>query len=131
MSTSDCVELTLPRSYGQGYRWFGFGGGSHRCRGEMFAYVQIKTIWAFLLRNFDMKLSSELPEPDYTAMVVGPRKPYVCPLQKMCIHIYSYTYLVVFWHMNMKIIIFQMQGAVQAPCALWWRQSEVKLEILS
>jgi sterol 14-demethylase len=62
-------------SYGQGYRWFGFGGGSHRCRGEMFAYVQIKTIWAYLLRNFDMKLSSKLPEPDYTAMVVGPLKP--------------------------------------------------------
>jgi sterol 14-demethylase len=65
------------RSYGQGYRWFGFGGGSHRCRGEQFAYVQIKTIWAYLLRNFDMKLSTKLPEPDYTAMVVGPLKPYV------------------------------------------------------
>jgi hypothetical protein len=37
--------------------------------------VQIKTIWAYLLRNFDMKLSSKLPEPDYTAMVVGPLKP--------------------------------------------------------
>lgn len=70
-------RTNLTRSYGQGYRWFGFGGGSHRCRGEQFAYVQIKTIWAYLLRNFDMKLSSKLPEPDYTAMVVGPLKPYV------------------------------------------------------
>ena len=69
--------LTCVSRYSQGYRWFGFVGGSHRCRGEQFAYVQIKTIWAYLLRNYDMKLACKLPEPDYTAMVVGPLKPYV------------------------------------------------------
>jgi sterol 14-demethylase len=39
--------------------------------GENFAYLQIKTIWSVLLRNFDIELVGELPKPDYTAMVVG------------------------------------------------------------
>ena len=41
--------------------------------GETFAYMQMKTIWSHLLRNFDMELVDPLPEPDYTAMVVGPK----------------------------------------------------------
>ena len=87
------------RSYGQGYRWFGFGGGSHRCRGEMFAYVQIQTIWSYLLRNFDMKLSAALPDADYTAMVVGPKKPYVCTLRTSFINIYLLCVCVVVFYL--------------------------------
>jgi sterol 14-demethylase len=43
--------------------------------GETFAYMQIKTIWAILLRNFEFELVGKLPEPDYEGMVVGPKHP--------------------------------------------------------
>jgi sterol 14-demethylase len=55
--------------------FIGFGGGRHGCMGETFAYMQIKTIWSILLRNFDFELVGELPEPDYEGMVVGPKHP--------------------------------------------------------
>ena len=103
--------------YSQGYRWFGFGGGSHRCRGEQFAYVQIKTIWAYLLRNFDMKLACKLPEPDYTAMVVGPLKPCV----PACLNVYLNMAcgVLVHEHKCSGDSFLQMQGAVQASHPLW------------
>jgi len=53
--------------------WLGFGGGRHRCIGEQFAYLQIKTIWAYLLRNFDIEMEGDMPEPNYEALVVGPQ----------------------------------------------------------
>ena len=74
------------------YSYLGFGGGRHACmvrkprycccvcflgtehllqQGENFAYLQIKTIWSVLLRNFDMEVAGPLPKPDYKAMVVG------------------------------------------------------------
>jgi sterol 14-demethylase len=43
--------------------------------GEQFAYMQIKTVWSVLLRKFDLELISPLPEPNYEAMVVGPKGP--------------------------------------------------------
>ena len=52
--------------------WLGFGGGRHRCIGENFAYMQIKTIWAYLLRNFELEMEGGLPQPNYEALVVGP-----------------------------------------------------------
>ena len=62
----------FPKSrHAQGCRWFGLGGGSHRCCGQQFAGVRMKTIWAYLLRNYDMKLAGKLPEPDRTAMGVS------------------------------------------------------------
>ena len=45
--------------------FIGFGSGRHGCMGETFAYMQIKTIWSHLLRNFDFELVGKLPEPDY------------------------------------------------------------------
>jgi sterol 14-demethylase len=36
--------------------FIGFGGGRHGCMGETFAYMQIKTIWSVLLRNFEFEL---------------------------------------------------------------------------
>ena len=56
----------------------GFGGGIHQCMGQQFGYCQVKTILSWLNRNYDMEIVSEFPEPDSTAMVVGPtRKPMV------------------------------------------------------
>lgn len=58
------------------FAFVGFGGGRHRCMGENFAYMQIKTIWTYLLRNFTWELAPgvTLPQPDYEAMVIGPKK---------------------------------------------------------
>lgn len=53
-----------------------FGAGRHRCIGEQFAYLQLGTIIATLVRNFDWKLEDgKVPEPDYTSMVVLPKPP--------------------------------------------------------
>ncbi|KAL6074999.1 Sterol 14-demethylase [Balamuthia mandrillaris] len=57
------------------YSYLGFGAGRHACMGESFAYLQVKTIWAVLLRSFELELEGPLPEPDYRAMVVGPSRP--------------------------------------------------------
>ena len=50
----------------------GFGGGIHQCMGQQFGFCQVKTILSWLNRHYDMELASAFPEPDYTAMVVGP-----------------------------------------------------------
>ncbi|KAF3329289.1 sterol 14-demethylase [Carex littledalei] len=39
-----------------------FGGGRHLCPGEAFAYINLKTIWSYLLRNFELELASSFPE---------------------------------------------------------------------
>ncbi|EPS63299.1 obtusifoliol-14-demethylase [Genlisea aurea] len=53
------------------FSYISFGGGRHGCLGEPFAYLQIKSIWSHLLRNFEMELVSPFPEIDWNAMVVG------------------------------------------------------------
>lgn len=53
------------------FSYISFGGGRHGCLGEPFAYLQIKAIWAHLLRNFELELLSPFPEIDWNAMVVG------------------------------------------------------------
>jgi sterol 14-demethylase len=54
-----------------------FGAGRHRCIGEQFGYLQIKTILATMIRLFDFELESGkgVPKSDYTSMVVVPEKP--------------------------------------------------------
>uniref|UniRef100_A0A0C9S891 sterol 14alpha-demethylase n=1 Tax=Wollemia nobilis TaxID=56998 RepID=A0A0C9S891_9CONI len=53
------------------FSYISFGGGRHGCLGEPFAYLQIKSIWSHLLRNFELELVSPFPEIDWNAMVVG------------------------------------------------------------
>ncbi|KAH7832997.1 hypothetical protein Vadar_002198 [Vaccinium darrowii] len=53
------------------FSYISFGGGRHACLGEPFAYLQIKSIWSHLLRNFELELVSPFPEIDWNAMVVG------------------------------------------------------------
>lgn len=56
------------------YAYLGFGGGRHACLGQQFGLLQVKTIVSILLRNYKFEaLEKEFPEPDYTAMVVGPK----------------------------------------------------------
>jgi cytochrome P450 len=58
-----------------------FGAGRHRCIGEAFAYVQIKTIIATFLRQYpklDLPVSGngdkKFPKMDYTSLIVVPEK---------------------------------------------------------
>lgn len=53
------------------FSYISFGGGRHGCLGEPFAYLQIKTIWSHLFRNYELELVSSFPEIDWDAMVVG------------------------------------------------------------
>jgi sterol 14alpha-demethylase len=53
--------------------FIGFGYGRHGCMGEIFAYMQIKTIWSILIRNFDFEMVDAIPQPDWEAMVIGPK----------------------------------------------------------
>ena len=34
------------------FGYVGFGAGRHECMGQQFAYMQVKTIWTILLRDF-------------------------------------------------------------------------------
>ena len=56
------------------FSYLGFGGGMHQCMGQQFGLLQVKTILSVLLRNYKFeKTTGAFPEPDYTAMVVGPK----------------------------------------------------------
>ena len=61
------------------YSLIGFGGGKHRCIGMVFAYQQIKVIWASILRRYDIELVNREYRPDYRTLVVGPELP--CPIR--------------------------------------------------
>lgn len=52
--------------------FIGFGYGRHQCMGETFAYMQIKTIWSLLFRQFDFDMVDPLPQENWDSMVVGP-----------------------------------------------------------
>lgn len=56
------------------YSYLGFGGGMHSCMGQVFAFVQVKTILSVILSEYELTPeSSKLPEIGYNDMVVGPR----------------------------------------------------------
>ncbi|KAH7310429.1 cytochrome P450 51A [Stachybotrys elegans] len=55
-----------------------FGGGRHRCIGEKFAYVNLSTIIAVLVRNFrfqTMDGKKGVPETDYASLFSRPVQP--------------------------------------------------------
>ncbi|KAM9288362.1 LOW QUALITY PROTEIN: lanosterol 14-alpha demethylase [Cariama cristata] len=55
-----------------------FGAGRHRCIGEHFAYVQIKTIWSTLLRLYEFDLIDDyFPTINYTTMIHTPNNPVI------------------------------------------------------
>lgn len=58
----------------QSAAFLGFGGGRHQCLGQQFGLLQVKTILSVLLRHYKFEaVEKEIPEPDYAAMVVGPK----------------------------------------------------------
>ncbi|KAG8138895.1 putative Lanosterol 14-alpha demethylase-like protein [Naja naja] len=55
-----------------------FGAGRHRCIGENFAYIQIKTIWSTLLRLYEFDLvDGYFPAINYTTMIHTPTNPLI------------------------------------------------------
>jgi sterol 14-demethylase len=55
------------------FAYLSFGGGRHACPGEEFAFMQIKVIWACLLRNFEFKMISPFPEEEFDKFLPGPK----------------------------------------------------------
>lgn len=52
-----------------------FGGGRHKCLGNAFAILQIKSILAILLSRYEFDLRGDPIEDDYQSMVIGPKEP--------------------------------------------------------
>ncbi|KAI0687664.1 cytochrome P450 51 [Cytidiella melzeri] len=52
-----------------------FGAGRHRCIGEQFAYMQLSTLLATVIRQVELKLPGGVPAPDYHTMITLPKRP--------------------------------------------------------
>ncbi|XP_039593117.1 lanosterol 14-alpha demethylase isoform X2 [Polypterus senegalus] len=63
---------------GEKFAYVPFGAGRHRCIGENFAYIQIKTIWSTLLRLYEFELlDGYFPTVNYTTMIHTPHNPII------------------------------------------------------
>lgn len=68
-----------------------FGAGRHRCIGEQFAYLQLKTILCVLLRRYKFSVPldpksgkpAEFPKRNFSTMVVMPEKPCELTLERI------------------------------------------------
>lgn len=71
------AETTNAIGHGALSSYLPFGAGRHRCIGEAFAYVQLKTIIATIVQIFDWKFpdGKVFPETDYTTLIAMPVKP--------------------------------------------------------
>ncbi|KAJ7762035.1 lanosterol 14-alpha-demethylase [Mycena maculata] len=52
-----------------------FGAGKHRCIGEQFAYLQIGTIIATLIRRIELRLPNPVPDHNYHTLIMMPKDP--------------------------------------------------------
>ena len=60
------------------FAYIPFGAGRHRCIGEGFAYVQIKTAVSTLLRTYRLELvDGYFPEVDFSTMIHTPKRPII------------------------------------------------------
>jgi sterol 14-demethylase len=59
------------------FAWIAFGGGRHKCAGNAFAILQLKAIFATLLRAFDFELADppDSYTDDHSGMTVKPKAP--------------------------------------------------------
>ena len=57
------------------FSYIAFGGGRHKCMGNAFAILQIKTIIAVLLNRYDFELVGDTVETDFQGLVLGPKPP--------------------------------------------------------
>lgn len=73
--TWDPMRFLPPREEDQvrPYSFVGFGAGSHRCLGEKFGMLQVRTVIATIFEHYEITpLYPKIPSPDYASMVVGP-----------------------------------------------------------
>lgn len=71
-----------PDRYGPGreedkrpFAFQAFGGGAHKCLGNAFALLQIKTIFAILMRRYSFTSYGDPMTPDFHGVVIGPKQP--------------------------------------------------------
>jgi len=57
------------------FNFIAFGAGRHKCMGNAFAMLQVKTILAILLRGFTFELGHD-PVIVESGLVMGPKKPF-------------------------------------------------------
>jgi len=50
-----------------------FGAGKHRCIGEQFAYLQIGTIIATIIRRVELRLPAPVPDHNYHTLILMPK----------------------------------------------------------
>ena len=74
-NTFDPDRFAEPRNeHKQPYAYMGFGGGMHSCMGQVFAFLQVKTVLSVILKHYELTPeSSKLPGIGYNDMVVGPK----------------------------------------------------------
>ncbi len=83
--TETCPKTVEALGQGAFSSYLPFGAGRHRCIGEPFAYIQLKTILATFVRSFDWtwapkgamggKATGKFPQTDFTTLIVMPVKP--------------------------------------------------------
>lgn len=72
----DPDRFSPERAENQGpFNMITWGAGRHKCLGMHFAIMQIKTLWAVLLRRYEFELVEPSYDPDFNRMVVGPKQP--------------------------------------------------------
>lgn len=59
----------------QPFAYIAFGGGRHKCMGNAFAFLQVKSILAYMLRNYEFELYGDKVEADFQGLVIGPKMP--------------------------------------------------------
>ena len=59
----------------QPFAYIAFGGGRHKCLGNAFALLQIKTIVAILLLEYEFELVGDDIKDDFQSLVIGPTMP--------------------------------------------------------
>ncbi|KAI3632197.1 hypothetical protein MIR68_010033 [Amoeboaphelidium protococcarum] len=84
---NECQNPGLSKCLGHGASssYLPFGAGRHRCIGEAFAYVQLKTIIATFIRMFDFEFPAGgkgFPDTDFTTLIVMPVKPVAIDYQR-------------------------------------------------
>ncbi|RDD36322.1 Lanosterol 14-alpha demethylase [Trichoplax sp. H2] len=60
------------------FSYIPFGAGRHRCIGEIFAYLQMKTIWTVLIRHFEFDLINDyFPTVNHSSLIHTPNNPVI------------------------------------------------------
>uniref|UniRef100_A0A8C6PP64 Lanosterol 14-alpha demethylase n=1 Tax=Nothobranchius furzeri TaxID=105023 RepID=A0A8C6PP64_NOTFU len=76
--TAAGYDIPVGHQVWEKFAYIPFGAGRHRCIGENFAYVQIKTVWSTLLRLYEFDLvDGYFPTINYTTMIHTPHNPVI------------------------------------------------------